>query len=115
MKSAAWILALVCTVPAWSQSESGDIAQARVDRVGSTGFVQLEADSFHHLTPRQQALAYWLSQASTAIHPIIFDQVSPFGLRQKRILELIVAHPNSDIDRNTYSKILAFTKLFWAN
>ena len=90
-------------VSAWAQ-----------DRVGSTGFVQLEADSFHQLTPRQQALAYWLSQASIAIHPIIFDQVSPFGLRQKRVLELIVAHPEG-IDRAAYAKILAFTKLFWAN
>jgi dipeptidyl-peptidase-3 len=84
------------------------------DRVGSTGFVQLEADSFHQLTPRQQALAYWLTQASIAIHPIIFDQVSPFGLRQKRVLEMIVAHPEG-IDRAAYAKILAFTKLFWAN
>ena len=115
MKSAAWILALVCTVPAWSQSESGEISQARVDRVGSTGFVQLEAGSFHHLTPRQQALAYWLSQASIAINPIIFDQLSRFGPRQKRVLELIVAHPEALPNRAAYAKILAFTKLFWAN
>ncbi len=100
---------------AWCQSRSGDIAQARVDRVGATGFVQLEADSFHHLTPRQQALSYWLSQASIAINPIIYDQVSRFGLRQKRVLELIVAHPNAGIDPAAYAKILAFTKLFWAN
>src|ERR1700733_12195270 len=117
MKLAACIFglgALGCAAPGWSQSRIVDAAQARVDRVGSTGFVQLEADSFHHLTPRQQALAYWLSQASIAIHPIIFDQVSRFGLRQKRVLELIVAHPDG-IDHNVYGKILAFTKLFWAN
>ncbi len=90
-------------------------AQARVDRVGSTGFVQLEADSFRHLTPRQQALAYWLSQASIAIDPIIYDQVSRFGLRQKRVLEMIVAHSNDEVDRAAFAKILAFTKLFWAN
>ncbi len=116
---ALWILvlALVACFPSATcgQSRTGDIAQARVDRVGSTGFVQLEADSFHHLTPRQQALAYWLSQASIAINPIIYDQVSRFGLRQKRVLELIVAHPNGDTDRAAYAKILAFTKLFWAN
>jgi dipeptidyl-peptidase-3 len=99
---------------AWSQSRVGEVAQARVDRVGATGFVQLEADSFHNLTPRQQALAYWLSQASIAIHPIVFDQLSRFGLRQKRVLELIVAHPDG-VDSSSYAKILAFTKLFWAN
>src|SRR3984885_7734017 len=117
MKLAACIFglgALGCAAPGWSQSRIVDAAQARVDRVGSTGFVQLEADSFHHLTPRQQALAYWLSQASIAIHPIIFDQVSRFGLRQKRVLELIVAHPEGT-DHNVYGKIVAFTKLFWAN
>lgn len=96
------------------QVSAFQVSSSAQDRVGSTGFVQLEADSFHQLTPRQQALAYWLTQASIAIHPIIFDQVSPFGLRQKRLLELIVAHPEG-IDRAAYAKILAFTKLFWAN
>jgi hypothetical protein len=96
------------------QLRSAEAAQARVDRVGATGFVQLEADGFRHLDARQQALAYWLSQAAIAIHPIIFDQLSRFGLGQKRVLELIVAHPDG-IDRASYAKILAFTKLFWAN
>ena len=85
-----------------------------VDRVGTTGFLQLQADSFQSLSPREQALGYWLSEAAIAIHPIIFDQLSRFGLRQKRVLEMIVAHP-SDVDRAAYPKILAFTKLFWAN
>jgi dipeptidyl-peptidase-3 len=78
-----------------------------VERVGGTGFVQLEAESFRRLSPRQQTLAYWLSQASIAIHPIIFDQNSRFGLRQKRLLEALV--PSGD------RKIVDFAKLFWAN
>jgi dipeptidyl-peptidase-3 len=108
---------LLCTLPwpGWSQQRVGEVAQARVDSVGSTGFVQLEADGFHRLNPRQQAVAYWLSQASIAIHPIIFDQLSRFGLRQKRILELVVAHSKGNIDPAIYAKILAFAKLFWAN
>ena len=85
-----------------------------MDVVGSTGFVQLEAPSFNTLTPREQALAYWLSQAAIAISPIIYDQMSPFGLRQKRVLEMIVAHPEG-VDPAAYARILAFTKLFWAN
>src|SRR5271166_4518265 len=101
MKKAAWILALAFLgwfqPRAWSQARIGEVAQARVDRVGSTGFVQLEADSFRHLSARQQALAYWLSEASIAVNPIVYDQVSRFGLRQKRVLELIVAHPNPEI------------------
>lgn len=107
MKLAAWICAL--TSAACCQTPS-----ARVDVVGSTGFVQLEADSFRSLSPREQALAYWLSEASIAINPIIYDQCSRFSLRQKRLLELIVAHPEG-VDPKVYAKILAFTKLFWAN
>src|SRR5579862_6504113 len=57
-----------------------------VDRVGATGFLQLQANSFRSLSPREQALGYWLSEAAIAIHPIIFDQLSRFGLRQKRVL-----------------------------
>jgi dipeptidyl-peptidase-3 len=83
-------------------------ADALVDRVASTGFVQLEAESFKQLTPRQQALAYWLSQASIAMDPIIYDQNSPFGLRQKRLLEEIVRHGGP-------RKIVDFTKLFWSD
>ncbi len=94
---------------AWSQTEN-----ARVDRVGDTGFLQLEADSFRSLPPRDQALGYWLSQASVAINPIIYDQLSRFGLRQKSVLEMIVLH-REGVDRAAYDKILEFTKLFWAN
>ncbi|HUD99756.1 MAG TPA: hypothetical protein VMR62_09300 [Bryobacteraceae bacterium] len=83
-------------------------------RVGNTGFVQLTAESFNQLTPRQQALAYWLSQASIAIDPIIYDQLSRFGLRQKRLLETIVAHPQG-VPPEVMKKIVDFTMLFWAN
>ena len=86
----------------------------QVDRVGNTGFVQLQAESFKALGPKQQALAYWLTQASIAIDPIIYDQVSPFGLRQKRVLEEIVAHPEG-VDPAVLGKITDFAKLFWAN
>ena len=82
-----------------------------VDRVGSTGFVQLHAESFQKLSPRQQALTYWLAQASIAIDPINYDQNSRFGLRQKRLLEAIVRAWR----RRSTRKIVAFTKLFWAN
>src|SRR5438309_2012318 len=94
---------------AYSQQEN-----ARVDRVADTGFLQLEANSFKSVTPREQALGYWLSQASIAINPIIYDQLSRYGLREKRLLEMIVAHPDG-VNPASYRKIVAFTKLFWAN
>ena len=108
------IVALVCPLTfgqkpktrAAAKTESGSL----VERVGATGFIQVEADSFRDLSPRQQALAYWLSRASIAIDPIIYDQFSRFGLRQKRILEAIVAHPQG-IRPDVLKKITAYTKL----
>ncbi|MEI6244960.1 MAG: hypothetical protein WCQ64_07925, partial [Acidobacteriota bacterium] len=55
---------------------------ALIERIGDTAFIQLEAESFNALTPKQQALAYWLAQASIAIDPIIYDQLSTYGLRE---------------------------------
>jgi dipeptidyl-peptidase-3 len=85
-----------------------------VERVGATAFLQVEAESFKALDARQKELVYWLAQASIAIDPIIYDQLSPYGLRQKRILELIAAHP-AGVDAATAKKIDRYTKLFWAN
>jgi dipeptidyl-peptidase-3 len=85
-----------------------------VDRVDTTAFIQVQADSFRQLTPKQQALAYWLSQASIAINPIIYDQLSRFGLKEKAILEAIVTKKDK-VDPAVYAKILDYTRLFWAN
>src|SRR5437773_1924483 len=85
-----------------------------VERVGSTGFLQIEADSFKDLKPTQKELTYWLTQASIAISPIIYDQISRWGFRQKALLETIVAHPNG-VKPEVAKKIADFTKLFWAN
>ena len=85
-----------------------------VERVGDTGFIQLQADSFAALNDRQKALAFWLTQAAIAIDPIIYDQLSPYGLRQKRVLEEIVGH-HDGIPPSTFTKIRAYALLFWAN
>src|SRR5947209_241825 len=63
-----------------------------VERAGDTGFIQLQAPSFATLTENQKQLAYWLTQASIAIDPIIYDQLSRYGLREKRLLEGVMAH-----------------------
>jgi dipeptidyl-peptidase-3 len=85
-----------------------------VARVGTTGFIRVDADSFKSLDARQQELAYWLSQASIAVDPIVYDQFSRFGLRQKRLLEELAAH-SSSIDAPARTKIVSFAELFWAN
>src|SRR5262249_13462757 len=85
-----------------------------VERVADTGFIQLESPSFQQLDARQKALAYWLTQASIAIDPIIYDQLSAFGIRQKRLLEEIVGH-RQGIPDATFAKIRSYALLFWAN
>src|ERR1041385_7635572 len=85
----------------------GCAASSMVDRVDTTGFLQVEAPSFSGLTPKQQALAYWLTQASIAIDPIIYDQQSRFGLREKRLIEGIMAHGKA-VDPAVLAKITPY-------
>ncbi len=85
-----------------------------LERVGDTGFVRVAAESFKALDAKQQQLAYWLTQASIAIDPIVYDQFSRFGLRQKRLLEELVAHLEG-MNPGVMTKIGEFAKLFWAN
>ena len=85
-----------------------------LQRVGDTGFVRVEVESFPSLNARQQQLAYWLAEASIAVDPIAYAQFSRFGLRQKRLLEEIVAQSNG-ADASLGRRIAEFTKLFWAN
>jgi len=101
---------LAATIARGQSSEKSSL----LERVGDTGFVRVEAESFSSLDVRQQQLAYWLVQASIAVDPIAYAQFSRFGLRQKRLLEEIVAHSNG-ADPSLDKKIAEFTKLFWAN
>jgi dipeptidyl-peptidase-3 len=85
-----------------------------VDRVGQTGFLQLEAESFNDLPPQQKALAFWLSMAAIAVNPIAYDQNSYYGLELKHLLEQILTHTHG-IDPTVFKKVIDYTKLFWAN
>ena len=116
VSSSLFLIVLLIVVagptPAWcQQNKAGSVL---VERVGDTAFIQLNAPSFLALSPRQQALAYWLTQASIAIDPIFYDQASAYGLQQKRLLEEITARPKG-IDPGVMAKISEFAKLFWGN
>jgi dipeptidyl-peptidase-3 len=106
------LVTLALATPALCQPDN--TSKVLVERVGDTAFIQLHAPSFQALTPRQQSLAYWLTQASIAIDPIFYDQMSAYGLQQKRLLEEIIARPKG-IDPAALAKIAEFAKLFWAN
>src|SRR6266849_8215656 len=110
---AAAALTLIAATPAKTPPKSA-AKTSLAERVGRDGFIRVDANSFRDLTPKQKQLAWWLSQASIAIDPIIYDQLSRFGHREKYILELIVSHPDG-IDPAAFKKIHDFTKLFWGN
>ncbi|HZT77333.1 MAG TPA: hypothetical protein VFA27_11785 [Vicinamibacterales bacterium] len=104
------VAVLLATVVAGAQPSSSPL----VERVDNTGFIQLTADSFSQLTPSQQAVAYWLTQAAIAIDPIIYDQLSQYAIREKRLLEGIMAHP-AGVPAATLPKIRSYALLFFAN
>src|SRR5437773_4374590 len=84
------------------------------ERVGDTGFIQIESPSFDQLDAKQKALAYYLTQASIAIDPIIYDQLSQYGIREKRVIEEIMSH-TAGIAPAPLAKIRQFALLFWGN
>jgi dipeptidyl-peptidase III len=109
------LICLACTVGlAVAQDRTSVAEQPVIARVGTTGFLKIQVHSFSTLSQRQQALAYWLAQAAIAIDPIFYDQLSAYGLREKRLLDEIQAHPTG-IAPQTLKKITEYTELFWAN
>jgi dipeptidyl-peptidase-3 len=108
----AFVLLAAGTLTAQERTDPSPL----VDRVGQTGFIQLEAESFNSLSPQQKALAYWLSMAAIAVNPIVYDQNSAYGLELKHLLEQIVVPAHSrGIDPEVLKKITDYTKLYWAN
>jgi dipeptidyl-peptidase-3 len=108
------VAVLCCAVWASGMSAQQAAKSPLVERVEDTGFIQLQAPSFDQLDSKQKAVAYWLTQAAIAIDPIIYDQLSRFGLRQKRLLEGIVAH-HPPVPPATFNTLRSYALLFWAN
>ena len=114
MKRTTILLVALIAVPLLAQKPAPAPKTSLVTRVDRNGFIQVEANSFNDLSARQKKLAYWLSQASIAIDPIIYDQNSRFGLRQKHLLEQIATHTKG-IDAAVVQKMHDYAMLFWAN
>src|SRR5215217_4093495 len=112
----AGVVILILLAPAASAQRGGAPLPKSpfVERVGDTGFIQLQALSFAQLSDREKQLAYWLTQASIAIDPIIYDQLSKYGLREKRMLEGLVAY-RASVPAAVYPKVREYALLFWAN
>ena len=64
-----------------------------VGQAGPFAVVQVYADGFDQLTPRERLLAYHLAEAGIAGDPIYYDQIADYGLPLKQLLEGIWTHP----------------------
>ncbi|HXQ97476.1 MAG TPA: hypothetical protein VN774_03455 [Candidatus Limnocylindrales bacterium] len=85
-----------------------------VARVGDTGFIQVTAESFNSLTLDQKLDAYWLYMAAVAVDPIVYDQNSSYGLREKYLLQSVVTH-SKGIDPVVLKHLTDYTMLFLGN
>jgi len=70
--------------------------------------------SFKALTPEQKILAYHLTQAAIQLDPIIYAQLSSYGLTAKRLLGAMVEDP-ARLPAASRAAIVEYAKLFFGN
>ena len=83
-----------------------------IEQVGSFAVTQFYAVGFDRLSPSERLLAYHLAEAGIAGDPIYYDQIAPYGLQLKQLLEGIWTHPEG-IDAVALGKIRHYTKQVW--
>jgi dipeptidyl-peptidase-3 len=85
-----------------------------VDRVADAAVVQVYADGFARLAPRDKVLIWHLYLAALAGRDIYYDQRYEHNLDMRGLLEAIVRSP-APIDPDVLREIRRYTKLFWIN
>jgi dipeptidyl-peptidase III len=85
-----------------------------LEHVDDVAVVQLYADGFTTLTPRQRILAWHLYLAAIAGRDIFYDQRYAHNLEMRALLEAILTHA-ADVDPRVLAEVRRYTKLFWVN
>ena len=85
-----------------------------VERIGDRAFLQIESRSFPQLTLRDKTVAFHLARAAIQLDPIFYDQMSEYGLDEKRLLGALVEDP-SQLPDEARAAIVSYAKLFFAN
>ena len=85
-----------------------------LEHVDDVAVVQLYADGFAALTPRERILAWHLYLAAIAGRDIYYDQRHAHNLEMRALLEGILTH-GADIAPRVLDEIRRYTKLFWIN
>jgi dipeptidyl-peptidase III len=85
-----------------------------LERVDEAAVVQLYADGFDELAPREKTLIYHLSRAALAGRDIYYDQRYAPALDMREVLEAVITHAD-DADPDTLARVHHYAKLFWLN
>jgi len=85
-----------------------------LERVDDAAVVQLYADGFNELAPREKTLIYHLSQAALAGRDIYYDQRYAPSLDMREVIEAVLTHPDN-VEPDTLARVHHFAKLFWLN
>ncbi len=88
-----------------------------LERVDEAAIVQIYADGFCDLTPREKVLVWHLYQAAIAGRDIFYDQRYAHNLEMRDVLEALVIHAEAvaRVNAATAAEVLRYTKLFWIN
>jgi dipeptidyl-peptidase-3 len=85
-----------------------------LERVGPAAVVQLYADAFAALAPRDRILAWHLYEAALAGRDIYYDQRYEHGLVMRDVVEVLFVE-RAALDPVVADAIARYTKLFWIN
>lgn len=85
-----------------------------LERVDDVAIVQVYADGFERLTPRDRILCWHLAQAAIAGRPIYVQQRCAEGLDIQDLCEEILTH-DGGVEPEALAEIRRYTKLFWVN
>lgn len=116
--SSLFIIAVVLMVSSCSQKKTDTQQQTErkylLERVHNANVVQLYADGFEKLSPKEKIFSYYLYLAALAGRDIAIDQHHENALEVRDLLEQIYTHSNG-IDPAVMEKITKYLKLFWIN
>jgi len=96
-------------------AEAADPSRGRrylLERIDEAAVVQLYADGFEGLSPRDRVLIWHLAQAAIAGRDIYYDQRHADSLETRDVLEAILRHPDH-VEPGALAAITKYTKLFW--
>jgi len=96
------------------QPEMREERKYKLERVGPAQVVQLYADGFDQLSPKEKIFAYYLYLAAIAGRDIAIDQHHPNALEVRDLFEEVYKHSRG-IDSTVLQNITTYLKLFWIN